>query len=67
MSRLEKKNREDRVASMTLGAFVSNGGVLDICGVPIKNVRFTDKGCSIDLDDGGTIAIRITAYGQDAH
>ena len=59
VDKLEKKNREDRVASIVMRALVTEP---DICGERIGNVRFTDKGCSIDLANGDTIAIRITAY-----
>jgi len=59
MSRLEKKNREDRAASAIMRALVTE---TEVSGQRITNVRFTDKGCSIDLADGGTIAVRITAY-----
>ena len=62
MSRLEKKNREDRVAAIVMRALVGEDGV---CGERISNVRFTDKGCSVDLANGDTIAVRITAYNAD--
>jgi hypothetical protein len=62
MSKLEKKNREDRVANVIMRALVTES---DVSGERVTNVRFTDKGCSIDLADGGTIAVRITAYSAE--
>lgn len=60
MTRLEKRNRENAVASLAMRGVLSGENM--ICGIAIKNVRFTDKGFSVDLDNGDTIACRITAY-----
>lgn len=64
-SRLDKKNREDRIASLIVGMFSYESEFNDVCGARVTNVRFTDRGASIDLADGGTIAVRITAYAPD--
>ena len=62
MTKLEKANRENHVASTCMRGLLADK---TICGETVTNVRYTDKGCSVDLSDGSTIAVRITAYPAD--
>lgn len=62
LPKLEKKNRENAVASAAMRGVLSEAM---ICGVKVFNVRFTDKGLGVDLEDGSTVVCRITAYAPD--
>ncbi len=62
LQKLEKENRQNQVAAAAMRGVL---GETEITGIKISNVRYTDKGISVDLSDGSTIAVRITAYAPD--
>ena len=59
LTKLDKKNREDRAALIVMRALLSEEGNID--NRRISNARYTTRGLVIDLSDGSTINIRITA------
>lgn len=58
LSKLEKENREDRLASKIMKALTDSGDA-EICGVKIENVTFTKSGCHVFLADRTSLKITI--------
>lgn len=61
MTRLDKRNREDQLASFIVERLAHIEPV--ICGSKVRNVRFSasGRGFFVDLEDGNCIRVEITA------